>query len=93
MLVHSKKWLKTSTVIEYFSMINKICVVNFMDYIYNQRNVSARTYNNYLKFGRCFLNWAKEKCYIKENPFDLVKTKPKTQKKRIIIPQVDRENS
>ena len=79
-------WLKTATNIEYFSMINRITIVKFMDYVYNKRNVSARTYNNYVKFGRCFFNWAKEKCYTKENPFEQIKIKPKTEKKRIIIP-------
>jgi len=63
------KWLKQNTSIEYFSMINRITAVKFMDYVYTERNVSARSYNNYIKFSRVLFNWAKEKCYIKENPF------------------------
>ena len=81
------KWLKTATNIEYFSMINRITAVKFMDYVYSERNVSARSYNNYIKFCRCFFNWAKEKCYTKENPFESIRTKMKEEKKRIIIPQ------
>jgi len=53
--------------------------------------ISARTYNSYLKLGRSLFNWAKEKCYTKENPFEQIKTKPKTEKKRIIIPPDVRE--
>jgi len=81
------QWLKTTKNIDYFSMINRITAVKFMDYVYSERNVSARTYNNYVKFGRCLFNWAKEKCYTKENPFDHIKIKPKEKKKRTIIPQ------
>jgi integrase len=84
-------WLKGNAYLEYFSMINKNIVVRFMDYAYNERNVSARTYNNYIKIGRALFNWTKEKCYAKENPFDFVKVKPKQEKKRIIIPVEYRE--
>ena len=80
-----KKWITDFGNVEYFSMINRLHVVRFMDYIYENRNVSARSYNNYVKFGRAVFNWAKEKCFTKENPFELIKTKPKTEKKRIII--------
>lgn len=85
------KWLKTNTKIEYCSMVNKISAVKFMDYVYSERNVSSRTFNNYVKFGRVFFNWAKEKCYTKENPFEAVKTKPKTEKTRTVIPHDTRE--
>jgi integrase len=57
-----------------------------MDYVYCERNVSAVAYNNYLKVGRAFFNWAKEKCYVKENPFETISKKQKTEKKRVIIP-------
>jgi integrase len=84
-------WLKKNTNTEYLSMVNKTIVSQYLDYVYNERNVSVRAYNNYLKLGRCFFNWAKEKCYVKENPFDLIKLKPKQQKKRTIIPHEYRE--
>ena len=84
-------WLNDFVSVEYLSMINKTIIARFMDYVYNQRNVSAVTYNNYVKLGRALFNWAKEKCYTKENPFDNVKVKPKAQKKRIIIPSDFRE--
>jgi hypothetical protein len=83
-------WITKNTNIEYFSMINRISAVKFMDYVYSERNVSARSYNNYIKFSRVLFNWAKEKCYIKENPFDYIKVKQKTNKKRIIIPHETR---
>ena len=84
-------WLNNSVSVEYLSMINKTIIARFMDYVYNERNVSATSYNNYVKIGRAFFNWSKEKCYTKENPFDAIKVKPKQKKKRIIIPHDYRE--
>ena len=81
-----KKYLKNFSTLEYLSMINKTTIIKFMENIYTERNVSVRTYNNYVKLGRAFFNWAKEHCYTKENPFEQIKTKPKQEKKRIIIP-------
>lgn len=68
------------------SMFTRINAVMYMDYMYNERNVQAYTYNNHIKMGRAFFNWAKEKCYCKENPFEHVKTKEKPRKSRKIIP-------
>ena len=86
-----KNWIGKSEKVEYLSMINKLHVVRFMDYIYDGRGVSSRSYNNYIKVGRLFFNWAKEKCYTKENPFEQIKIKQKTEKKRILIPPETRK--
>ena len=73
------------------SMVSKTLAVKFMDYVYSERNVSNRTYNNYLKTARVFFNWCVEKCYAKENPFLQIKTKRKEDKKRVVIPGEYRE--
>jgi site-specific recombinase XerD len=87
-----QEWInKFANNIEYCSMFNKLTAVKFMDYMYSEKNLSARSYNNFLKLGRSFFNWAKEKSYVKENPFELIKTKPKQQKIRKIIPHDYRE--
>ncbi len=36
-------------------------------------------------------SWALEKCYCKENPFELIKSKREQKKKRILIPVATRE--
>ena len=72
------------------SMFNHTLAIKFMDYAYNERNVSARTYNNYLKMSRCFFEWAVEKGYCKENPFLRIKMKKKTTKERTIIDVTNR---
>lgn len=69
------------------SLFNHSLAIRYMDYIYNDRNVSATTYNNHLKMGIAFFNWCKEKNYSKQNPFERIKKKTKVHKKRIIIPK------
>ncbi len=73
------------------SLFNHTLAIKFMDYAYNERNVSARTYNNYLKMSRCFFEWAVEKGYCKENPFLRIKMKKKTTKERTIIDEANRK--
>lgn len=58
----------------------KLHATRLMDYVYNERGVSQRSYNNYLKFFRAFFNWCVEKCYVASNPFNQIKPKQKTAK-------------
>ena len=75
----------------YTSLFNRLLAVRYLDYIYKDRNVSARTWNNQLKMGRTFFAWAKEKCYVKENPFETIKTKREGEKRRILIDKPTRD--
>ena len=86
-----KEWQGKNYPNLYFSMFNKSVAVRFLDFIFEKETVGARTYNNMIKIGRAVWNWAKEKCYTKENPFETIKLKPKQQKKRIIIPKETRD--
>lgn len=65
---------------------NRTLAVRYMDYVYIERQVSARAYNNQLKMARALFSWAVEKCYCKENPFEQIKVKREQEKKRILIP-------
>jgi integrase/DNA-directed RNA polymerase subunit L len=69
------------------SMFTQLFAVRYMDYMYNERNVGSNTYNNHVKMGRALFNWMKERCYTKQNPFELLKLKEKTAKTRIMIPR------
>ena len=64
---------------------NRVLAIRYMDYVYNERKVSARSYNNQLKMARAFFSWAVEKCYCKENPFEMLRVKKEAEKRRIII--------
>lgn len=67
-------------------MFNGSLAAQYMDYYYDNHTSNARTYNNQLKMARAFFSWAKEKCYLKENPFETMRSKKTSQKKRTIIP-------
>lgn len=79
------KWCEREIPGAYASLFNRVLAVRYMDDVYD-RNVSARTYNNTLKMARAFFSWAREKCYVKENPFELMKTKREGEKRRTLVP-------
>ena len=60
------------------SAINRDSAVEFMDHIYHEREVSAVSYNNYLKLARCFISWCMSKNLTDNNPFQLIKKKRTT---------------
>lgn len=68
----------------------RIYAVMYMDFFY-QKKITPRTYNNQIKQGRALFSWLVEKCYAKENPFALIKTKKETQKRRVLIPADTRQ--
>ena len=78
-------WLGNDHVKMYASMFNRMYAIRYLDYLYKEREVSARTWNNQLKMGRAFFNWAKEKMYVKDNPFESIKSKRNEKKSRILI--------
>lgn len=70
--------------------INKGVALEFLDYIYDVKDVSNNTFNNYLGFYSGLFNWLIEKQYININPFKGLKKKMKQEKKRIVIDQINR---
>lgn len=59
----------------------------YLEYCLDQ-GVSARTYNNYITFGRLLFNWLKERHYVKDNPFDGIKKMREQAKVRQLIPEL-----
>ena len=55
-------------------------VKNYMDYLYNVRDISGRTFNNYKAFTVTIWNWFVENLYCKTNPFVAVKRKKEMDK-------------
>lgn len=51
-----------------------------------EHDVSAKTYNNYVRFMGQFMNFCVDKGLTKENPFTTVKLKRVDEKKRTVIP-------
>ena len=52
----------------------------FLEHIYEKRNASPRTYNNYLTATRTMFNQFKESYNITTNPFERIKAKPLVNK-------------
>ena len=75
----------SKTTISFICKFGKIEAAQYLDYIYNVRKISRRSYNNYLKFMRVVFNWAIEKGYVLSNPFEQLKTKKKEDKTRTLI--------
>lgn len=48
---------------------DKHMALEYMDYLYTERELSPRSWNNYLNFSRNFWNWLVEKNYCSENVF------------------------
>ena len=91
------EWMEKTSPNIYSSMVTHTLVAKFMDYIYNERkglgekNISNKTYNNYIKNGSAFFSWMVDKCYCKENHFTKIKSKKKEDKLRILVPEETRE--
>lgn len=64
----------------------KELALEYLDYVYTDKQLSARSYNNYLSFMRTLWNWLIEKNYCSDNFWSKIKPKPKTEKTRTIIP-------
>lgn len=62
----------------------------YLDYIYNERDVSTVTRNNQMKLGRAFFSWIIENGLIDKSPFAVCKKKREPDKKRVLIPAEDR---
>ena len=68
---------------------DRAIVGEFLDYIYYDRDNSPRTYNNYLGFISTFSTWLIRKGFVKANPAQAFKKKPKGEKKRQIFSRED----
>jgi len=65
--------------------IKKVFMVQYLDYLYNEKNNSPVTYNNVLNFFVTFFNWCINKGYISDSPVKGILTKKKQQKTQITI--------
>ena len=84
-----KTWLKDKDISEdaYVCAITYEVAMELMDDVDSRKDISPRTYNNYLMFFRLLFNWMIDHDFISDNPFDKIKRKPKklTKKKRRIL--------
>lgn len=67
--------------------IDESIAIKYMDYIYFDRDVEERRYNNVLSFQVSLFNWFIEHNYAVNNPFISLKFKKEKEKKRKLIPE------
>ncbi len=80
------EWLDDVGIGDVFcATINKNIALRFLDKRYMEDEITARTYNNTVKLGRTFFQWACENGFAKENPFENIKVKRVDKKRRTII--------
>lgn len=79
------KWIISQNENIHVGRFDKEYAQLYLDYVYNTKKVSPRTWNNYLTFMRSLWTWLIEKNYCSENPFQTIKPKPEKEKKRVII--------
>ncbi|MBS9773791.1 MAG: site-specific integrase [Tenacibaculum sp.] len=70
---------------------NEELLQNFLDEIFFERDNSARTHNNYLRFINTFSLWMIKRKYINVNPATNIDRIKEGTKKRIVISHKDRE--
>jgi integrase len=60
--------------------------IDYLDWVYLEKGLAARSWNNYVITLRTIWNWLIEKNYCGENPFLKIRIKPKQEKQRVVIP-------
>jgi site-specific recombinase XerC len=81
-----KDWLKLRD-LEKLACIEfgKPHATDFCRWLYDERNLSNKTFNNYITFCRLFWEWLIEGDFATLNPFKEIKKKVKKAKERIVI--------
>jgi len=72
--------------IKFVAEINRAFVVNYLDYIYNDRGNSATSFNNHLNFIGNFCNWLIDRGFLSENPAKGITRKKLGEKVRKVMP-------
>lgn len=77
------EWLRMRPLkVVYAYQVDKMLMVDFLDYLYQDRDVSARTRNNYRGWLCTFCAWMMEKGYLTENPVEGIRNLREEPKKR-----------
>lgn len=86
-------WLSKKYKIDklYIYTIDSNVVRQYFDFLYIEKGITERTYNNYRSILVTIWNWLVENGYSKTNVFVTLKKKKNKKKTRIIIPRVKLE--
>lgn len=83
-----RNYVKEKNPIRYVFQFKKKFCIQFLDYVYLERNNGAQTYNNYLNFLRVLSGWLLERGFINEKVTDGISpiSKRLLKKERACIP-------
>lgn len=85
------KWLDETGRESIFSAkLSKLDALEFMEYLYNVKEVQNKTWNNYKSFFSNISNWMIEHKYMAVNHFAEIKKKTQATKNRVVIEHEDR---
>ncbi|MFZ4706304.1 MAG: tyrosine-type recombinase/integrase [Bacteroidales bacterium] len=73
----------------YVYYFNKEFISKYLDYVYNERDLSSRTRDNYLKFIRLFCNYLVDRSFLKVSPAESISVLGKSKraaKNRTVLP-------
>ena len=87
-----RQWLKSKKLDKtYLIRFTGKEAASYMTYIFLKREVSSKTYNNYLVATSTIFNWFISESLIKENPFKKIRSKPlKNKSQKVILTKDER---
>jgi integrase/recombinase XerD len=86
------KWLDATNRSQIFSAkFDKLDALEFLEYVYNVKRLSNKTWNNYKLFFSNVSNWMIEHKYAAVNHFTEIKKKQQSTKNRVVIDHEIRE--
>lgn len=87
-----EKWLTENELHEVFAVnFSTHNAIEFMNWVYDVKDVGGTTYNNYRAFFKLFWNWLIANNYANTNVFQKIQKKKEKPKERTIIPDRDRK--
>ena len=79
---YNKRLAMLSTVcsMQGITSIEDIDFVRYLDWLFIERGIAPRTYNNYRTWCRAFCKWFRQREYLKGNPLECIKPLRETPK-------------
>ena len=73
----------------YMYQFDQALISDFLDYIFEDCDSSARTRNNYRTWCSALCSWMVEKRYLEQNPVEKIKSIPEAEKQRDALTPID----
>lgn len=82
-LNHLQEFIQSRAIpIIYMYQFDQAVITDFLDYIFEDCDSSARTRNNYRTWCSALCSWMVEKRYLERNPVEKIRTIPEKEKRR-----------